>query len=196
MGKVKKELQETLAPMSVLHRFYTEMNDNDLRMIYEGEFTQDITKSMLMVTEKNFDIDGLDSGVRKKVYNVMIESLQNICKHQYSSAENENGSPAAIFMSGMKGEDYFIITGNVVTNSIVEVLKERIDSINALDKEGLKELYRQKRLTSTISVAGGAGLGLIDMARKSGNKLVYRFDPYNETTSFFSLMSIISSKKD
>lgn len=185
------------ASLSTLFDFYREMGKHNLQMIFEGEFNQDVTKYVLNVTEKSFDLEGIDSSVKKKVFNVMIESLQNICKHQYSAMhKNSPDFLPAIFMIGMKDMDYFIITGNLVANEAVPGLKEKIDSINSQDKEGLKQLYKEARLRSKISDVGGAGLGLIDMARKSGNKLVYRFDPADQAVSFFSLMTNISSKKE
>jgi hypothetical protein len=50
------------------------------------------------------------------------------------------------------------------------------------------------RLASTISEVGGAGLGFIDMARKSENKLSYSFDKINDRISFFTLMTMVSIK--
>jgi len=38
-----------------------------------------------------------------------------------------------------------------------------------------------------LSAKGGGGLGLVDIARKSGNKLEYQFYSYNDNYSFYSL---------
>ena len=38
-----------------------------------------------------------------------------------------------------------------------------------------------------LSEKGGGGLGLVDIARKTGNKLVYTFEKYNDTYYFFNL---------
>jgi hypothetical protein len=38
-----------------------------------------------------------------------------------------------------------------------------------------------------MSSKGTAGLGMIDIARKSGEKLEYDFQPINDKTTFFSL---------
>ena len=43
---------------------------------------------------------------------------------------------------------------------------------------------------------GGAGLGFVDMARKSGQKLHFDFEPIDEHFSFFSLKTIISRNKE
>jgi hypothetical protein len=76
------------------------------------------------------------------------------------------------------------------------LVKNRLEQVNSLDQEGLKQLFKESRLNTTISEVGGAGLGFIDMARKSNNKLVYNFIEQNDTMSFFTLLSTISTKKE
>lgn len=186
--------ENAASPISYVHELYKEMDKNNIILIYEGDFTQEITKIVLSMTERKFDAEGLDSTLKKKVFNVMVESLQNICKYQYS-AENPDYVPS-IFMIGHNSMDEFsIISGNVIANASIPPLQARIDQINTLDKEGLKALYKQVRLSSTISEVGGAGLGFIDMARKSENKLAYSFDKINERISFFTLLTLVSKKE-
>ncbi len=48
-----------------------------------------------------------------------------------------------------------------------------MEQINNLDKDGLKDLYKEIIKNTTISEKGGAGLGFVDMARKSGQPLEY-----------------------
>jgi len=67
-----------------------------------------------------------------------------------------------------------------------------LEEINSLDKEGLKQLYKKQMREGRLSDKGGAGLGFIDIARKTGNKLEYHFLPIDETSSFFLLSSSIS----
>ena len=76
-------------------------------------------------------------------------------------------------------------------NSNTEKLKKKIDEINAMTKEELKSYYLESLKNTELSEKGGAGLGMIDMARKSGQKLDYRFDPLNDRFTFFSLMITI-----
>ncbi|MCU0433396.1 MAG: SiaB family protein kinase [Bacteroidia bacterium] len=180
-----------------LHSFYRQMIDNNLLMIYEGEFSQEITRSVLNLTEKSFEMNNLDPGLRKKVVNVMIESLQNICKHQYTVSEaGKDGFIPAVFMIGKRNGNYVIITGNMVHKQAESILTAKIDKINSFDKEGLKQYYKESRLAAKLSDVGGAGLGLIDMARKSGNSLIYRFDEAEDQTLFYTLLVEISAQKD
>ena len=56
-----------------------------------------------------------------------------------------------------------------------------------MDKEELREYYQLSLNNSMVSNKGTAGLGMIDIARKSGNKLEYEFLEIDKDFSFFSL---------
>jgi hypothetical protein len=82
---------------------------------------------------------------------------------------------------------YSVITGNMISTDHVEILQQRIRQINAMDSEELTTMYRKVLNNGTYSSKGGGGLGIIDIARRSGEKLDYGFVPVDEFNSFFSL---------
>ncbi|HMC97603.1 MAG TPA: DUF6272 family protein, partial [Flavobacteriales bacterium] len=71
--------------------------------------------------------------------------------------------------------------------SDVDRLKAHLDRINALDPDELRDLYKEILADGRFSSAGGGGLGMVDIARKSGGKLEYGFVPYDQDNAFFSL---------
>lgn len=178
--------------MKYVYDLHKTMLEQNLILVYEGEFTQEITKSVLAMAERNMDSMGEESSIKRKVFNVMVECLQNVVKHAESQeVRTAEGRYNAIFMIGKKGNDYIITSGNPLLNKDIDKLKGRLDEINSLDKEGLKNLYKEIIKTTSISEKGGAGLGFVDMARKSGRKLEYGFEPMSGDHSFFSLRTII-----
>lgn len=183
--------------MKYIYELHKTMVARNLILVYEGEFTQEITKSVLAMAERNMDAIGEESGTKRKVFNVMVECLQNIVKH--SDTLNQavyEGRNRAVFMVGKDDDMYIITSGNAVTNDKVRDLHDRIENINSLDKAGLKELYQKViKKDGGLSPQGGAGLGFIDMARKSGQKLSYDFEPINDKLSFFALKTIVPRKK-
>ena len=80
---------------------------------------------------------------------------------------------------------YHITSGNLIEKNKIENLENQLKKVNSLNKEELKLLYREVLENQEISDKGGAGLGLIEMARKSGQELKYDFKPFNEHFSFF-----------
>ena len=164
-------------------------------LIYEGEFTQEITKSVLSMAERNLESVREDESTKKKVFNVMVECLQNICKHADEFYLQEHKLDGAIFMIGSDRNNYFIMSGNYIMNENVESLGDKLNQINNLDKDGLKQLYKEIIINGNLSEKGGAGLGFVDIARKSGNKLDFNFVKVDAKFSFFCLKTNISRSK-
>jgi Family of unknown function (DUF6272) len=178
--------------MKYIYDLHKTMLKQNLILVYEGEFTQEITKSVLAMAERNMDAFGEESNIKRKVFNVMVECLQNICKHAEGFDTEMYGRNSAIFMIGKQLDEYVITSGNAIPNDKVSDLSRKLDQINSLDKDGLKELYKSVIKHNPLSDKGGAGLGFIDMARKSGKKLSFDFEPINDQLSFFSLRTTIS----
>lgn len=185
-----------MAAVNYIYDLHQTMVSNKIILVYEGEFTQEITKSVLAMAERNMESTGEDEPIKRKVFNVMVECLQNICKHSDENPEMYNDNEGAIFMIGNDKTSYSIISGNPILNENIDALKARLEQINSLDKEGLKNLYKEIITTGNLSEKGGAGLGFVDMARKSGNKLIYSFEPIDGNYSFFCLKTIINKDRN
>lgn len=173
--------------MNFIYDLHRTMMSQNLILVYQGDFTQESTKSILSMAERNLDSSGEDSSIKRKVFNVMVEALQNVVKHSDELIDGQTRSHAAIFLIGKESNRYSIMSGNPVRKSNVERLKTTLEHINGLDKEGLKELYKEIIKNTTISEKGGAGLGFVDMARKSGGKLEFKFPDMNTEYCFFCL---------
>ena len=172
------------------------MVNKQLVLVYEGEFTQEITKSVLSMAERNLESTGEEEGIKRKVFNVMVECLQNICKHTEQNMKENNVRESAIFIIGKEGGDYNIISGNSIENKNIPGLADKLAHINTLDKDGLKVLYKEIISNTELSDKGGAGLGFVDMARKSGQKLGFDFYKIDEEYSFFVLKVKIGRDKE
>lgn len=179
--------------LEFVYDFYKTMKAHEITLVYEGEITHQITKAFTSLTESNMMKELESNAVQKKVFHVMVECLQNISKHADEFAANDFVySGRGIFLVSKGEGDYSVTTGNVIDNFKTEELRSLLDTINSLDKEGLNQLYKTQIKEGRLSEKGGAGLGFIDIARKTGKKLIYHFLPVSETTSFFLLTSTIS----
>ncbi|HCX98877.1 MAG TPA: hypothetical protein DG754_01945 [Bacteroidales bacterium] len=179
--------------LEFVYDFYKSMKAHEITLVYEGEITHQITKAFTSLTESNMAKEEESNTVQKKVFHVMVECLQNISKHADSFGSDDFlFAGRGIFMVS-KGEiEYHVTTGNVIENTKIAELTKILDHINTLDKEGLKELYKTQMREGRLSEKGGAGLGFIDIARKTGRKLDYHFLPIDEENHFFVLTSTIS----
>jgi len=164
------------------------MKHNDIMLSFKGDVTSEMLTSMLQIMEAKLDNLGEPSKMKRKVYNVLVECLQNLYHHRDEMKRiGIDEESAAIFMIGRNDKGYNIVTGNYILTERVESLKGKIDHVNSLDKDGLKTLYKEVLNNDERSQKGGGGLGIIDIARKSGQNLVYDFMEVDKRYSFFSL---------
>ena len=177
--------------LKYVYSMHQTMLTKDLYLVFEGEFSQEIVKSILFLTERNLDYYDENLSVKKKIFNIMVECLQNICRNCYEE-ENISTLKCAISMIWAQTNNYTILSGNFMPKKEVASLKSQIEKINGLDKIGLKDLYKEIMIEDKRSSKGGAGLGLVVMARKSGQKFHYHFQDVEENVAFFSLQTIIS----
>lgn len=178
--------------LKFVYELYQTMRDHNIILFYEGEVTHDLTKAFTALTESTMTKKDEPGVVQKKVFHVMVECLQNIIKH---ADETNIDSPLAkkgIFLISRNENEYAITTGNIIDIHKQNILKEMLDNLNKMNKETLDELYKKQIKEGVISNKGGAGLGFIDIVRKTGNKLNYYFLPIDPTTSFFLLTSKIN----
>jgi len=113
----------------------------------------------------------------KKMISVMIEALENITKYsdefQCNGDEKDGFCPTCFINHNTRSME--LITSNPVRKGDVELLRTRIDNVNRRNKEELKDLYKSTITNGEFSPKGGAGLGFIEMAKTTGNKLEYTF---------------------
>lgn len=182
MAEPKEGLLEKVA------EFYEDLNRNNILLVHHGEVTQDILRSLLSLTKEQFKRSkDVKKVVKKRVFNIMIECVQNIKRHANDVPEEKFAS--SIFMIGIIDDDYFIVSGNILRNKNVEELESQLARVNGLDKEGLDELYYQVIRNGEINERGGAGLGFVDMARRSGQNFEYQFSKMDDEYCFFTFQT-------
>ena len=162
------------------------MVNNGISLVYLGTFSHEITKMFTSMAEEQMDRESEDRTIKMKVYHSMVETLQNLNKHSDEISSNQSVG-RGLFLIGKKDNHYYIITANKVSKNKIEDLKSAIEQVNHSSKEELKDLYKKQLKDGKLSSKGGAGLGLIDIARKTDKKLEYEFLPLDETNFFFIL---------
>ncbi|HEX2920248.1 MAG TPA: SiaB family protein kinase, partial [Bacteroidales bacterium] len=177
--------------LSHVHDFHKLMNEKDMMLVYCGDFSQDLNKTLLSFTERKFKSENIEDNTRRKIFNIMVEMLQNISKNKIEKSP-EIEDVESTFILGANENDYILVSSNMIRKDKIAPLRERLEQVNSLDKEGLKQLYKDVRLNSSLSDKSGAGIGIIDIARKSENKLGYNFGDISANYSVFSLLIRVS----
>jgi len=176
-----------------IYDYFKKMQDDNIVLYFKGEITDNLLTSILQLIDDKLEKRIEDKSVKRKVFSVLLECLQNIYNYYNHQEMNSAIYNSAILMIKKSDEAYYVITGNFMKSSRVEKLKSKIEKVNTLTKDELKEYYKQSLdRNEPDSDTGGAGLGLIDIARKSGERIDYAFDTINDEHSFYSVQVKIS----
>jgi hypothetical protein len=176
-----------------IHDLYDELERHRVMLSFKGNLTNDLVTALLEAVERRMTAIEPEQKSRKRVFNVVMECLQNLFHHNSRKIPgavehtNENGEPHGVVMIARSDKGYSIVTGNFMAGMDVEKLKTHLDRINSMDATELRDLYKETLADGHMSDKGGGGLGMIEIARKSGGKLEYGFVPYDQENTFFSL---------
>jgi len=174
---------------------HDEMASNGFSLVYEGEFSHEVMKMFTTMAERDMDKTKEEKSVKRKVFHVMVECLQNMTKHS-DDYDSEDKIGNGLFIVGKKDGVWNVITANKILRSRIDDLKDSIEYINSLSKDELNALYKKQIREGSISEKGGAGLGLIDIARKTGMKLDYQFLPLEDSENYFFLLKVLINSKN
>ncbi len=166
-------------------------------LMYKGELTFDLVSSVIESLENRIAEIELDKKVIRKFYSAATECIQNLYHHMEEvKADNETiasyDSKSGLLLVTARDKYFSILTGNFIPNYKIDGLKDRLDKINSLEKDELRALYKEILNNGEFSDKGTAGLGFVEIARKTGQKLSYKFQPVNDEYSYFTLQIRIS----
>ncbi len=146
------------------------------------------------ILELENKIDGLEITKKAKKYiaKIVTESLDNVCRH---ASLNIESTPISSFSSYLADAKLFVLTRNLIPTSIENQLVSTIESLNLSSKEDLNEQFRYRLKHGKLSDEGNAGLGLLEIARKTTDKIKFDFEKNDNSTSFFTLFVTVNSKE-
>jgi len=157
---------------------------------FNGPFSHSIIEELGKAVKQYLESQDLQRGAMMDVFSVYIEATQNVRNYVGRSGLETSGRGAVnegIIVIGREGDRYVVSSGNHVWAADGEALAERLVLLQGLDKGGLKTLYKEQMRRELPPGSLGAGLGLIDMARKAAAPLVFSLTPDGDGLLFFSL---------
>jgi len=168
-----------------IYAIYNEFCKDSFALIYLGEIDDELTPILMSINEVG---KSEMKSSRKKISYLIAECFQNIIRHSDKNThENNSSNVPEMFMLRDRNTIHHLVTTNIIKNEIIPELKQKLNSLRDLSAEEIKQLYQQVFRNNTKSEKGGAGLGLIDMARKSGVAPSFGFKKIDDAFSNFFL---------
>lgn len=165
---------------------------------HNSDIHQEVILKILNDLESKMDSFGESLKITRKAFNIITEGLQNIVRYGDKVPDK---STAPIFIYDRQADKYSLIFGNLLSVQKAPKLTARLEELNAQDSYGLQEMYKQviknnkNRTTEDEKDRNSAGLGFLEMARKSENKFLYKFFPYSPEYQYFAVIITINTHK-
>lgn len=169
--------------LATVSHLYQLLKQDHLSFVYSGTFNDTVTGKLINLSDHNIEHVADIKKIKNKVGFLMVECFQNIIRHNDPEADPK--AAHGYFMTRNIGKTQYISSGNLVKKEIVDELSGKMDHVNRLSKDELKAYYFKVLSNELLSDKGGAGLGLIEMSRKSGHPLYYKFEPVDDRLSYF-----------
>ncbi|MEN9638849.1 MAG: hypothetical protein RLZZ262_717 [Bacteroidota bacterium] len=171
------------ATPEILKHYFDTVAKADANFSYRGPFLDQFTEVILEVASSAGNAFEIERSIQRKMSFILVESFQNILKH--ASIEEENQVDNGLFSFRLVDRSFIINSINFITKKDSEQLCRMIEVVNEHNRnKTIKEFYMQHLQNNELSEKGGAGLGLIELARKSGSIILYEMEEAQDCVVF------------
>jgi len=174
--------------------YYNGLDKSKVILLFKGAMSQNTLVRIGDLIRLPAEEGGEDN-YSKRLFAIMVEMSQNIL---FYSMEQEI-SPVTglavgvgIILVQQMPDIYQIVCGNIISQEQRERLEHQCETVNKMSQDELREYYSAQRRKMVHESSKGAGLGLIDIAKRSKNKLTYDFHEMPDNQFFFSLAAHIN----
>lgn len=185
-------------PELELLEYYKKMSERHIILDFQGAISQEMLVGMAELIKHKFSQELGDVGAVKKIFSVFIEMAQNIAHYSAERVHLDNHPTdvgAGIIVVTEESKNYIITSGNLVGNGTIGEVTTHCDTINSMDQLKLKQFYKRQIKACREEGKKGASIGLIDIARKTGNPIRYKVTPIDDINSFLVLSVKIQEEK-
>lgn len=157
-------------------------------LLFKGAISQNTLIRIGGLLDLNQD-ETIEDHSKKRLFSVLVEMAQNILHY---SQERELNSGSHVGTGTVLVQEttstYEVECSNLVNERQKQFLENHCAMINKLNPEQLREYYLKQRHNGTPHPdSKGAGLGLVEIARKSRNPLVTQFVPADDNLYYYSI---------
>jgi hypothetical protein len=173
-----------------LLEYYKKMCERNIVLDFQGAISQDLVVGMAELLKNKSSQDFGRTIMVKKLFSIFIEMAQNIAIYSAERVhlDDRHGDVGAgIIVVTEENKIYTITSGNLVKKEAISKIIEHCQKINHMEKEELRKFYKAQIKSSRERGKKGAGVGLIDIARKSGNAIRYVVTQVDDINSFLVL---------
>lgn len=167
-------------------------NRQRIMLCFNGPISRSLIEEIGTALKNYLQADHAQPSAAMDVFGTYIEMTQNIRHYALLHNYAEHEAAATVVVARDDHDHYVVSAGNLVEASDGRNLLQRVQALAGLDKAQLKATYKEQlRKPRDTNASSGAGLGLIDIARKSSAPMAATLRETPDGRAFFSLRAII-----
>lgn len=186
--------------------YYRDLEEEGVVLFFNGPVSQGVVEGIGDIIRQKVATSDVGMRTARRVFSVMVEQMQNVISYssdrdagtcgtlEESDALNvaevhdcipSNANGQIIIRRNADG--YYVACSNRILTQDEERIRRKVETVNGMSKNELKEYYREQRRHGPDETSLGAGLGFIEMARKASKPLDIEFQKLDDSTSVFSV---------
>ena len=163
-----------------------------IMLCFNGPISRSLIEEIGKALRNYLDTQQATPSAAIDVFAVYIEMTQNIRHYARRHGYDDTQASATVAVAQDAEGRYLVSAGNLVEFADGERLVRIIEALGPLDSAELKAAYKkQLRRPRDAERESGAGLGLLDMARKASRPLKASLQALPDGQGFFSLTATI-----
>lgn len=167
-------------------------NRSQILLCFNGPVSRSLIEEIGNALKNYLQADHAQPSAAMDVFGVYVEMTQNIRHYAMGHGYDEIDSSATVVVAREDETHYVVQAGNLVEKVDGQALLAKVNELAKMDKIELKAAYKtQLRQPRSAEAVSGAGLGLIDVARKSSQPLSASLTDSADGRTFFSLRAVI-----
>ena len=174
-----------------LYNLREQFDASGMMMCFNGPFSHSIIEEIGTALRNHLAAENIARAAVLDVFAVYIELAQNVRNYLTLRGLGQGEPSASIITIARWGEGYAISSGNMILKEDAAPLCARIDAINSMTPEELKRNYKEQMRRDVQPDALGAGLGLLEIARRSSAPMRSELREVDQTYLFFSLTAYV-----
>lgn len=175
---------------NAIYTLQKKLKQSNIEFIFSGTFSQGLIEELGLALKQRLKLQQAKKSKISLAFFTFVEQTQNIKQYEVSKENTEDfltimGSGVIAISKTTSG--YCINSGNTILNKDISSLKEKLDKIISMNNVELTNYFRKVSRREIDMNSGRGGLGLIQIARKSTEKIEYNFEKIDNSYSYYTL---------
>jgi hypothetical protein len=167
-------------------------NQQRIMLCFNGPLTKSLIEEIGNALRNYMERENAPASSAMDVFGAYIELTQNIRHYAARKGWDDAEASATVVIARNIEGHYVVSAANILDAADGPELEARVKKLASMDKVQLKAEYKEQlRKPREAGASTGAGLGLIDLARKASQPLSCSLRTLDDGRAFFSMRVVM-----